>query len=151
MNKPTITRIWLGGLIVLAVGLVVGGVGLGLMLAYGGQYTPTTPGNGYEFVPTLDAFFWTTIGVMITGFALAAAGAVTQFAAWIGAVVNTYQLEEKTWFWVLLAGGLLGLVWGIFPFATMVAYLVAGPDGTLSPSSRSVTTPTGLSAPMVGA
>ena len=86
------------------------------MLAYGGQYTPTTSGNGYEFVPTLDAFFWTTIGVMITGFALAAAGAVTQFAAWIGAVVNTYQLEEKTWFWVLLAGGLLGLVWGMIPF-----------------------------------
>jgi len=151
MNKPLITRIWLIGLIGLAVGLVVGGVGLGLMLAYGGQYTPTAAGTGYEFVPTLDAFFWTTIGAMITGFGLAAAGAVTQFAAWIGAAVNTYQLEEKTWFWALLAGGLLGLVWGIVPFATMVAYLIAGPDGSPAPSPRDVIPPANLSTPAVGA
>ena len=66
---------------------------------------------------------------MVMGFALAAAGAVTQFVAWIGALINTYQLEDKIWFWVLLAGGVLGLASGLIPFATMVAYLSAGPEG----------------------
>jgi hypothetical protein len=151
MNKPLITRIWLIGLIGLVVGLIVGGVGLGLMLAFGGSYMPTASDNGYEFVPTLNAFFWTTIAVMATGFALAAAGAITQFVAWIGAVVNTYQLEDKLWFWVLLAGGLLGLAWGVIPFATMVAYLIAGPDGTVELSPRDLIPPANLSAPAMGA
>jgi hypothetical protein len=44
--------------------------------------------------------------------------------AWIGALVNTYQLEDKTWFLVLLVLGL----WS-FGFVAMVAYVVAGPDG----------------------
>jgi hypothetical protein len=151
MNKPLITRIWLIGLIGLVIGLMVGGVGLGLMLAFGGSYTPTTSDNGYEFVPTLNAVFWTTIAVMASGFALAAAGAVAQFVAWIGAVVNTYQLEDKLWFWVLLAGGLLGLTWGVIPFATMVAYLIAGPDGTAVPLPQSVDPPPNLSAPAMSA
>ena len=89
MNKPLITRIWLTGLVGLAIGLIAGGVGVWLMLAFGGSYTPATSGNGYEFVPTLNAFFWTTIAVMVMGFALAAAGAVTQLLAWIGALFNT--------------------------------------------------------------
>jgi hypothetical protein len=141
MNKPTITRIWLAGLIALAAGLIVGGLGLGLMLAYGGHYTPT--GSGYEFVPTVDGFFWMTVGVMVVGFALAVMGGVAQLAAWIGALVNTYQLEDKAWFIVLLAGGLLGLSFGLVGFAAMVAYVVAGPDAmaverspALTPASR---------------
>src|SRR5574340_1272861 len=113
MNKPTITKIWLGGLIGLALGLLIGGLGLGLMLAYGGQYTPAPTGSGYEFVPTVNAFFWMTIGMMVAGFTVAVAGGVAQLAAWIGALVNTYQLEDKAWFIVLLAGGLLGLSFGL--------------------------------------
>jgi hypothetical protein len=44
--------------------------------------------------------------------------------AWIGAVLNTAQLPDKTWFVVLLVVGLLGLV-----FIATVAYVIAGPDG----------------------
>jgi hypothetical protein len=128
MDKPMITRIWLAGLIALAAGLIVGGLGLGLMLAYGGHYTPAPTGSGYEFVPTVDGFFWMTVGVMVVGFALAAMGGVAQLAAWIGALLNTHQLEDKAWFIVLLAGGLLGLSFGLVGFAAMVAYVVAGPD-----------------------
>jgi hypothetical protein len=50
--------------------------------------------------------------------------AVTHFVAWIGAVLNTAQLPDKTWFVVLLVVGLLGLV-----FIATVAYVIAGPDG----------------------
>ena len=45
MTKVAISRIWIAGLIGLAIGLVIGGVGLGLMLAYGGHYTPATTGT----------------------------------------------------------------------------------------------------------
>jgi hypothetical protein len=52
--------------------------------------------------------------------------AVAHFVAWIGAVLNTAQLPDKTWFVVLLVVGLLGLV---FIFIATVAYVIAGPDG----------------------
>jgi len=44
--------------------------------------------------------------------------------AWIGAVLNTANLADKTWFIVVLVGGLLGV-----GFLVTVAYVVAGPDG----------------------
>jgi hypothetical protein len=40
-----------------------------------------------------------------------------------------YRIEGKTWFAVLLIGGLLGLASGLIGFAAMVAYIVAGLDG----------------------
>ena len=129
MSKQSVTRMWIAGLIVLVVGLAVGGVSLGLMLANGGTWNPAPSGNGYDFVPIVNGYFWTTVGFMIAGFTVAAVGGIIQLAAWIGALVNTYQLEDKAWFIVLLAGGLLGLVSGLTGFAAMVAYMVAGPDG----------------------
>lgn len=129
MTKLGVTRMWVAGLIVLVAGLLVGGVSLGLMLTNGGTWVPAASGNGgSDFVPTINGFFWTTVGFMIAGFTVAAVGSVIQLAAWIGALVNTYQLEDKAWFIVLLAGGLLGLAFGLVGFAVMVAYLVAGPE-----------------------
>lgn len=132
MRKSTITKTWIAGVILMAAGLLVGGVSLGLMLAYGGQFTPAPSGNGYDFTPRLDGFFWTMVSLMIAGFAVAAIGGIVQLTAWIGALINTYQLADRTWFVVLLAGGLLGLAFGIVGFAAMVAYVIAGPDGTVT-------------------
>lgn len=129
MSKASITRMWVAGLIVLVAGLAIGGISLGLMLANGGTWQPAASGNGSDFVPTMNGYFWTTIGFMIAGFTVAMVGGVIQLAAWIGALVNTYQLEDKAWFIALLAGGLLGFAFGLIGFAVMVAYLVAGPDG----------------------
>jgi hypothetical protein len=129
MTKSTITRTWLAGLVALAAGLIVAAFGIGLMLAFGGTFTAAPSGNGYDFVPSFDGVFWTTVGLMIAGISLTAVGGLTQLVAWIGALVNTYRLEDKTWFAVVLVGGLLGLAFGLLGFAAMVAYLVAGPDG----------------------
>jgi hypothetical protein len=129
MKKSTITRTWLAGLVAVALGLVVAGLSIGLMLAYGGTFTATSTENGYNFVPSFDGFFWTMVGLMIAGFSVTAFGGLVQLAAWIGALVNTYKLQDRTWFAVLLAGGLLGLAFGVLGFAAMVAYLIAGPDG----------------------
>ncbi|HXN79070.1 MAG TPA: hypothetical protein VN965_09895 [Candidatus Dormibacteraeota bacterium] len=143
MKKSTVTRTWLAGLVLLAVGLLVAGLSVALMLAYGGTFTRASAGNGYDFVPSYDGFFWTTVGIIIAGFAVAAVAGLVQLAAWIGALVNTYQMQDKTWFVVLLAGGVLGLAFGLIGFAAMVAYLIAGPDGmaagqprNLSPAAR---------------
>lgn len=133
MSKPTIVRTWLGGLVALAVGLIVVAFSIGLMLAYGGTFTAASSGNGYDFVPRFDGFFWTMVGLMVAGISLAAVGGLVQLVAWIGTLVNTYRLQDKTWFAVVLAGGLLGLAFGLLGFAAMVAYLVAGPDGMAVP------------------
>jgi hypothetical protein len=143
MRKSTVTRTWLVGLVLLAAGLLVAGTSIGLMLAYGGTFTKAPTGNGYDFVPSYDGFFWTAVSVMVAGFVAAAVAGLVQLAAWIGALINTYQLPDKAWFAVLLAGGVLGFAFGLIGFAAMVAYLIAGPDGVafgqprnLAPASR---------------
>lgn len=129
MARSTVTKTWIAGVIVMAGGLLVGGISLGLMLAFGGHFVPAASGNGSDFVPRYDGYFWTTLSFTITGFIVAAVGGIVQLVAWIGAVVNTSRLQDKTWFAVLLAGGLLGFAFGLVGFAAMVAYVVAGPDG----------------------
>ncbi len=128
MTKSTITRTWIAGLVVLAAGLVLAGVAIFLMLAYGGTFTQTST-NSYDFVPNLDSYFWMTVGLIIAGGILAGVGGIVQLAAWIGALVNTYRLQDKTWFTILVLGGVFGLVFGLVGFAVMVAYVIAGPEG----------------------
>jgi hypothetical protein len=131
MTKPTITSTWVAGLVVLAAGLALAGISLGLMLAYGGTFTAAPSGNGYDFVPRFDNVFSTTVGFLVLGFTVAVVGGIVQLAAWVGALINTNRIADKTWFSVLLIGGLLGLALAPVGFAAMVAYLVAGPDGML--------------------
>lgn len=133
MTKPQVTRIWIIGLVVMFVGLIVAGISMGLMFANGGSYVPAVNGNGYDFVPRTDSYFWTTISFMIVGGVIAIAGGIAQLVAWVGALVNTYQIPDRTWFIVLLAGGLIGLAFGLAQFAVMIAYIIAGPDGTTAP------------------
>jgi hypothetical protein len=129
MAKSTVTRIWIAGLIVIVVGLIVGGVALGLFLAYGGNWLPAASGNGYDFYPVIDGFFWAMIGLMTLGFGAVAVGGIIELAAWIGALVNTNRLPDKTWFLVLLVGGILSLALPLIGFGVMVAYVIAGLDG----------------------
>jgi len=45
--------------------------------------------------------------------------------AWIGALINTVAIDDKTWFVLLLVLGLLS-----FGLIAMIAYVIAGPDST---------------------
>lgn len=77
----------------------------------------TRRGDGSAFAGTLP---WLLMA------ALAIAGcAIAALASWIGALLNTYRLDDKTWFVALLVLGVFSLGW-----VAMVAYVVAGPDGT---------------------
>jgi hypothetical protein len=51
--------------------------------------------------------------------------------AWIGALVNTAQLDDKVWFIVLLVLG----IWNLGVIA-MIAYVIAGPDAMRAPAPR---------------
>ena len=129
MHKSTITKTWIAGLIVFVAGILASGAGLGLLFAFGGEFSLAPGGNAYTFVPRLDGAFWTTTGLLLVTSVVILAGLVLQLVAWIGALVSTYQLPDKAWFAVLVVGGLLGLVSGLAGFAVMVAYVMAGPDG----------------------
>ena len=58
-------------------------------------------------------------------------GRVVELAAWIGALFNSCMMPGKTWFFVLLLGGVLGIVLAPIGIAVMLAYVVAAPDGVL--------------------
>lgn len=129
MTKPQVTRLWIVGIIVAIAGFIIAGISVGLMLAYGGQWVPAATPNNYDFVPQLDGYFWTTVGFSVVGGVVMLAGVVAQLVAWVGAMVNTYPLGDKTWFVILLVGGLIGFAFGLAQLAVMVAYVIAGPDG----------------------
>ena len=127
MSKPTIVRIFLG-----SIGAIVAGVLFILVTATAVLATGTWVVNGSEVTdfhlsPTAMSTFW----FAMVGGILVVAGAIGQFVAWIGAVVNTSRLPDKTWFVVLLVLGLLSV-----GFIAMLVYVIAGPDGTTATADR---------------
>jgi hypothetical protein len=148
MTHSTITRTWIAGLAVFAAGIIVAIVGVFLMLAYGGTFSQAPDSTNYDFTPTINGFFWTTVGLIVGGGVIGLIGSLVQLVAWIGALVNSYALPEKSWFLVLLVGGLLSVALAPLGFAVMVAYVVAAPDGAPYRMAPAATTP---QAPMVPA
>lgn len=121
MTKRTVTRIFVGSILGIAGGLVLTVVATLLAFANGSLVY-----NGPDVVGVNEsAFGWAMIIVATVGVLVMAGGGIGQFVAWIGAVLNTARLEDKTWFVVLLLLGLLS-----FGLVAMIAYVIAGPDGT---------------------
>jgi H+/Cl- antiporter ClcA len=75
---------------------------------------------------------WTVAGLGILAALAVLGGLVGGLVSWIGALLNTVQLADKTWFIVLLVLGLLS-----FGLVAMIAYVIAGPDGTKQPTAAS--------------
>lgn len=130
MTKLMITRVWIGGLVAFAAGIVVAIVGAFPMLGYGGTFTQIAGTNNYNFAPNMNGFFWVTVGLIVAGGVIGLVGSLAQFAAWIGGLVNSYRLPGQAWFLVLLLGGLVSFVFAPIGFVAMVAYVIAAPDGT---------------------
>jgi hypothetical protein len=121
MSKKSVTRLFAGAAVACAAGLVLGAAALTAAVAsdaidFGGDYwIELNDGTGA----------WIALTLVIVGSLLLLAGTVAAVLSWIAALVNTWQLEEKTWFWSLLSLGLLG-----FGVIAMIGYVAAGPDGT---------------------
>jgi hypothetical protein len=131
MVKRTITTWWIVGAVVMIVGVILA---LASSLALVAHIGDVTTNFRYSFVP--DSYFWTLISLIVLGGIALVGGIAVQFVAWIGAVINTNRLVDKTWFNVLLWGGIVGIVLGplfglgaLFWWGLMIAYLIAGPDG----------------------
>ena len=123
MRKKTITEIWLGGMVAIAVGLVVAGVGVWLMLVNAGTFTAAPDGSGFDFVPRANAYFWNTVALIVAGGLVAVIGGIVQFVAWIAALANSWRLADKMWFLITLILGLVG-----FGLVVMIVYLLVAPD-----------------------
>jgi len=129
ISKKNLTRLFVGGSVAIGAGLVLGLAALGAALASeainvgGSDVIDVNGGSGA----------WTALGLVIAGSLAVLGGAVAAVVSWIGALVNTWQLEDKVWFASLLALGLLGV--GV---VAMIAYVVVGPDGTNQTGTRAL-------------
>ena len=121
MSKENVTRLFVGALVAIGAGVVLGFVALWAALASdaidvgGSDVIDVNGGSGA----------WTALGLVVVASLAILGGSVAAVVSWIGALLNTWQLEDKLWFASLLALGLFGL--GV---VAMIAYVVAGPDGT---------------------
>jgi H+/Cl- antiporter ClcA len=128
MSKKSVTRLFVAALVAVVAGIVLGAAALLAALASdaidvgGSEYIDVNGGSGA----------WTALGLLIVGSLAILGGTVAAVVSWIAALLNTWQLEDKAWFASLLALGLLG-----FGVVAMIAYVVAGPDGTKPPSRSS--------------
>ena len=121
MTKPTVTRLFVGGVVTVIAGVILAAVVMVVALA-NDVFAIRGP-DIVDFAPS--GFAWSLIGLAIVGGLTIVGGAIAGLVAWIGALLNTVQLEDKTWFVLLLVLGLLS-----FGFVAMIAYVIAGPDGT---------------------
>jgi hypothetical protein len=121
MSKKNVTRLFVGALVAVGVGVVLGFIALWAAWASdaidvgGSDVVDVNGGSGA----------WTVLGLVVVGSLAILGGTAAAVVSWIAALLNTWQLEDKTWFVSLLALGLLG-----FGILAMIAYVVAGPDGT---------------------
>jgi hypothetical protein len=120
MTKSLVVRLFWGSLIGLVAGLVMMGIAFALAISNDIFIMSGPDVTGIKS----GVLSWTLLGLMGLAVFLLLFAAVAHFVAWIGAVLNTVQLPDKTWFVVLLVVGLLGLV-----FIATAAYVMAGPDG----------------------
>lgn len=119
MSKPTITRLF-----VVAIAFVVAGSVGGTAVVIGGLANGAVAFGGSQLI-TLDPgpLAGTVVGLVVASL-LTAIGTLAAVASWAAALLNTYRLEDKTWFVGLLVLGLVSLGW-----LAMIAYVVKGPDG----------------------
>ena len=120
MSKSIVTRVFVGSLIAVVAGIVAVIFGVLIAVANGAVVMNGPDVAGFE----PSAVGWSAITMAIVGGLAIVGGAIGQFVAWIGAVINTSRLDDKTWFIVLLVLGLLS-----FGFIAMLVYVLAGPDG----------------------
>jgi hypothetical protein len=129
MFKTTVTRLFIGSLIAFGAGAVVSILAVALAIA-----NDVFVMNGNDIAAIQGgALAWVLLGLAFIGGVAAAGGVIAGFIAWIGAVLNTWHLDSKAWFAVLVLTGIFN-----FGFIAMVIYVIAGPDGKASATANPV-------------
>ncbi|HEX7471477.1 MAG TPA: hypothetical protein VF323_00205 [Candidatus Limnocylindrales bacterium] len=134
MSKTTVTRLFIGSGIAITSGAILAVAAVWLAIA----------NDVFEMAgPDIagirgSALAWSLLGLGIVGGVAMAGGLVGGLVSWIGAVLNTWQLQSKTWFAVVLLLGIFNL-----GFFAMLAYLIAGPDSTIEAAPHTAYAPAG--------
>jgi MFS family permease len=135
MSKATVTRLFIGSGIAIIAGAILGIAAV--LIAIANDVFVMT---GQDIVGLRgSALAWSMLGFGIVGALAVMGGLIAGLVAWIGALLNTWQLESRTWFAVILLLGIFN-----FGFFAMIAYLVAGPDGTTATTLRRASVPAGV-------
>jgi hypothetical protein len=121
MSKATVTRLFIGSGIAILSGAILAAATVSLAIANNVFVMRGPDDIGLRG----SVLAWSLLGLGIVGGLAVAGGMIGGLVAWIGALLNTWQLESRTWFAVLLLLGIFNL-----GFFAMIAYLVAGPDST---------------------
>jgi hypothetical protein len=128
MSKATVTRLFIGSGIAIVSGAIVAIAAVWLAIA-NNVFVMAGP----DIIGiTGGALAWSLVALGILGGLAVAGGFIGGLVSWIGALLNTWQLEGRTWFAVLLLLGIFNL-----GFFAMIAYLLVGPDGRATTASRS--------------
>ena len=132
MTKSTVTRLFVGSIIAVGAGAIVAIAAVWLAIANG-----VFEMSGPDVVGIQSsALAWSLLGLGIAGCLTMMGGIVGGLVSWIGALLNTAQLDSKAWFLGLLLLGIFN-----FGFFAMIAYVIAGPDGTIATSAHRVQAP----------
>jgi hypothetical protein len=132
MNKATVTRLFIGSIIAVIAGAILAVAAVWLAIA---NDVFVMSGPDIEGIRG-SALGWSLLGAGLVGGLAVAVGLIGGLVAWIGALLNTWQLQSKTWFAVLVLLGIFNL-----GFFAMVAYLIVGPDGTTAAGPRGAQVP----------
>lgn len=130
MSKTTVTQLFVGATLAVVAGLVLGVAALVAALADGAVAVGGPDGFSVDGGAFAGMVIWLTIASLLIG-----GGALAAIVSWIGALLDTMRLVDKTWFVFLLVAGLLSFGW-----IAMAAYVLAGPNDPRAPEqSRGIT------------
>jgi hypothetical protein len=128
MSKRTVTRLFIGGGLAVIAGAILAIVAVSIANA-----NNTFVMNGPDIVGLRGSpLAWLMLALGVGAGLAILGGLIAGLVAWIGALLNTWQLESRTWFAVLLLLGIFN-----FGFFAMVAFLVVGPDDAPGAAVRS--------------
>ena len=134
MTKATVKRLFIGSVLAGGAGTIVAISAVWLAIA-----NDIFVMNGQDIVGIQGSALAWILGGFGLGGALAFTGAlIGGLISWIGALLNTSQLESKRWFLGLLLLGIFN-----FGFFAMIAYLIAGPDSRNPAASLSTASAAG--------
>jgi len=121
MTKATVTRLFLGSVAAFVAGILLAIVAVAIAFASGVFVMDGPDVVGIQSTPTA----WTTLAMGLIATLAIIGACIGGLVSWIGALLNTARLEDKMWFILLLVLGLFS-----FGLVAMIAYVIAGPDGT---------------------